>query len=119
MDYPWHLYIMSSFYIIAGIMHFIKPKIYLRIMPHYLPKHKFLVYFSGVLEIVLGIAICISFLKNLALIAIIGLLFAFLTVHFYMLNNKKAASGLPKWLLVLRIPIQFVLMYWAYSYIEL
>lgn len=110
---------MSALYIIAGIMHFIKPKTYLRIMPHYLPKHKFLVYFSGVIEIVLGIAICIPFFKNLALCAITGMLLAFLLVHFFMLNNKKAASGLPKWLLVLRIPIQFILMYWAYNYLEL
>lgn len=119
MNYPWHFYTMATLYLVAGIMHFIKPKIYLRIMPNYLPKHKLLVYLSGVIEIVLGIAICNPFFRNLALIAIIGMLLAFLLVHIYMLTNKKASSGLPKWLLFLRIPIQFLLMYWAYSYIIL
>jgi uncharacterized membrane protein len=119
MNYPWHLYTMAALYIIAGIMHFIKPKIYLRIMPSYLPKHKLLVYLSGVIEIILGIGICAPFFKNLALISIIGMLLAFLLVHFFMLNNEKASAGLPKWLLVLRILIQFLLMYWAYSYLKL
>ena len=119
MNYPWHLYTMAALYFIAGIMHFIKPKIYLRIMPNYLPKHKLLVYLSGTIEIVLGIAICIPFFKNLALISIIVMLLAFLLVHIYMLTNKKASSGLPKWLLVLRIPMQFLLMYWAYLYLNL
>jgi len=100
-------------------MHFIKPKIYLRIMPSYLPKHKLLVYLSGAIEIILGIGICVHFFKNLALVSIIGMLLVFLSVHIFMLNNKKASAGLPKWLLVLRILIQFLLMYWAYSYLNL
>lgn len=110
---------MAALYFIAGIMHFIKPKIYLRIMPNYLPEHKLLVYLSGAIEIILGIFLCIPFFKNLALISIIGMLLSFLLVHIYMLTNKKASSGLPKWLLVLRIPMQFLLMYWAYLYLNL
>lgn len=119
MNYPWHLYTMASLYFIAGIMHFIKPKIYIRIMPNYLPKHKLLVYLSGIIEIILGISICLPILKNLALVSIIGMLLTFLLVHIYMLTNKKASSGLPKWLLFLRIPIQFLLIFWAYSYLNL
>ena len=119
MNYPWHLYIMAVLYILAGINHFIKPKIYLRIMPNYLPHHKRLVYLSGVAEIILGIMLCIPLLKNIAIILIILMLMVFLSVHFYMISDKKASSGLPKWVLVLRIPIQFILMYWAYSYLSL
>jgi uncharacterized membrane protein len=33
-----------------------------------------------------------------------------------MLTNPKASMGLPKWLLYLRLPLQFLLMYWAYTY---
>ena len=119
MIYPWHLYIMAVLYIAAGINHFIKPKIYLRILPNYLPNHRLLVALSGLSEIILGIMVCIPFLKNIAIILIILMLFVFLSVHFYMLSSKKASAGLPKWLLVLRIPMQFALMYWAYSYLSL
>lgn len=117
MNYPWHLYVMATLYIAAGINHFLKPKMYLRIMPIYLPNHKLLVFLSGIAEIFLGIMLCIPLAKNISLIFIIIMLIVFLLVHFYMLSSKKASAGLPKWLLILRIPIQFLLIYWAYSYL--
>ena len=116
MDYPWHIYLLGTIYVFAGIMHFIAPKIYLRIMPRYLPNHKLLVQLSGLAEILLGIGLCLPETKNIAIIGIILMLAVFLLVHFYMLKGKKEAAGIPKWILLLRIPLQFVLMYWAYSY---
>lgn len=119
MIYPWHLYLMAVIYIFAGIMHFIKPKVYLRIMPRYLPNHKLLVKLSGIAEIVLGIGLCIPLLKNPSIYVIILMLMFFLMVHFYMLTGKKASAGIPRWILLLRIPLQFGLMYWAYWYLQL
>ncbi len=116
LQYPWHLYLMAGIYILAGLMHFIKPKIYLRIMPRYLPFHKPLVYISGVIEILLGIGLCFSLTKNISIYGIICMLSVFLLVHFYMLSGEKAAAGVPKWLLFIRLPLQFLLMYWAYQY---
>ncbi len=113
---PWHLYVMAGMYILAGIVHFIKPKMYMRMMPRYLPYHKFFVFLSGAVEIVLGIGLCFDVSRRLSIFGIILMLAAFLPVHFYMLSNEKAAAGLPKWALILRIPLQFALMYWAYSY---
>ncbi|MCM4154615.1 hypothetical protein [Gramella sp. AN32] len=118
MQYPWHLYLMSIMYIIAGIMHFIKPKMYLRIMPRYLPAHKFLVLLSGAAEIILGIALLFSQTKNVAIYGIILMLLLFLLVHFYMLSSEKAAAGLPKWILWLRLPLQFILIGWAWFYLK-
>lgn len=114
----WHLYLMAAMYIIAGIMHFIRPKIYLRIMPRYLPKPRLLVQLSGFAEVLLGIGLCFSSTKEFSIYGIILMLLLFLTVHFYMLSGNKAAAGIPKWILVLRIPLQFVLVYWAFSYLN-
>lgn len=108
---------MAGIYILAGMMHFIRPKIYLRIMPRYLPNPKALVFMSGVAEILLGIGLLFSSTKVIALYGIIAMLTVFLLVHWYMLTNKKASMGLPRWALILRIPLQFGLMFWAYSYI--
>ncbi|MGB5376961.1 DoxX family protein [Muriicola sp.] len=116
MNEPWHLYAMAAMYCIGGILHFVKPKAYMRIMPNYLPNHRELVYASGVAEIVLGIGLCIPQLKNVAIIGIILMLAIFLLVHFYMLKGEKEGAGVPKWILLLRIPLQFGLMYWAYWY---
>lgn len=114
--YPWHLYAMSLLYILAGIMHFVKPKMYMRIMPRYLPNHKSLVIWSGIVEIILGLGLCVPSTKNIAIVGIVLMLLVFLLVHFYMLSGKKASAGIPKWILILRIPLQFLLMYWAVYY---
>ncbi|MGB5429306.1 DoxX family protein [Eudoraea sp.] len=119
MIYSWHYLLMSFMYILAGIMHFIKPKAYLRIMPGYLPNHKLLVTLSGIAEIALGLSLLSPKLKDLAIYGIILMLVIFLTVHFHMLSGKKASAGIPRWILLLRIPLQFGLMYWAYWYLEM
>ncbi len=118
MIYPWHLYLMALMYIVAGIFHFLKPKSYMRIMPRYLPSHKLLVHLSGEAEIILGILICIPATKNLGIYGIILMLAVFLLVHFYMLSSEKAGAGIPKWALIARIPLQFLLMYWAWYYLK-
>lgn len=117
MNSLWHLYVMAAMYILAGLMHFIKPKMYMGIMPRYLPSHKMLVYLSGLAEIIIGIGLCFAVTKKLAIYGIILMLVVFLLVHFYMLSDEKASAGIPKWILILRIPLQFFLMYWAYFYL--
>ena len=109
---------MAGMYVFAGLMHFVKPKAYLRIMPRYLPYHKVLVSWSGIAEVLLGIGLCFSITKNHAIWGIIAMLCVFLTVHFYMLSDEKASAGIPKWILILRIPLQFGLMYWSYWYLQ-
>jgi uncharacterized membrane protein len=47
----------GPFYVFAGVMHFVIPKVYERIMPPWLPAHRELVYASGVAEIVGGAAL--------------------------------------------------------------
>ena len=51
------LYLCALLYIAAGINHFVNAEMYLRTMPPYLPAHEVLVALSGVIEIVLGVAL--------------------------------------------------------------
>src|SRR5213080_1758895 len=44
-------------FVFAGAMHFIRPRFYLAIMPPYLPRHRELVYASGVAEIAGGLGL--------------------------------------------------------------
>lgn len=113
---PWHQYIFGLLFIVAGIFHFQKPKMYKRIMPPYIPAHGTMVVISGLAEMALGFLLLNPETQQWAAWGIIAMLTVFLTVHVHMLQNKKAALKLPKWVLVLRIPLQFLLMYWAYQY---
>lgn len=113
----WGFYVMSVIYIATGIFHFIKPKMYKSIIPRYLPWPNTIVFLSGLVEIILGSMLLFVSLRTYALWAIIIMLLLFLPVHFYMLTDPKFALRFPKWLLILRIPVQFLLIYWAYIYL--
>ncbi|MBP2832248.1 DoxX family membrane protein [Aquimarina sp. U1-2] len=113
----WHLYLLSLIFVIAGVFHCIRPKAFVRIMPLYLPAHKFLVYVSGIAEILAGIGILFQTTRMVSLWGIIIMLILFFPVHLHMLINKKAGLNLPKTVLVLRLFLQFGLIYWAYQYL--
>ncbi|AFL81538.1 putative membrane protein [Aequorivita sublithincola DSM 14238] len=113
---PWHQYLMGVLYVLAGINHFRKPKLYERIIPPYIPAHSAMVMLSGFAEMILGFMIMNKNTQTEAAWGIIAMLIVFFTVHIYMLQNEKAAMKLPKWVLILRLPLQFGLMYWAYLY---
>lgn len=108
---------MSIMYAFAGIMHFIKPDAYIKVMPRFFKARKFLVLLSGGIEIALGIGLLFQKTRSISAIGIILMLLVFFTVHFNMLRGDKFAAGVPKWILILRIPIQFILIWWAYLYI--
>ncbi|AXT60669.1 hypothetical protein D1816_09995 [Aquimarina sp. AD10] len=113
----WHLYILSSIFIIAGIFHFVRPKAFMRVMPLYIPYHKLIVYLSGLAELSAGIGLLFTTSRVFSLWAIVIMLILFFPVHIHMLVHKKASLNLPKSILVFRLFLQFGIIYWAYQYI--
>ena len=116
MNLPWHLYLMAFLYIIAGINHFRSPGMYIRIIPPIFKNPKLINTLSGVAEILLGVLLLFPFSKRFAAWGIIALLIAIFPANLFMLQDKKAGFGLPKWILFVRLPLQIVLIYWAYQY---
>jgi uncharacterized membrane protein len=115
-ELPLDLYIMGFIYVIAGLNHFRSPRLYLKIIPPYFPNPKILNYITGAAEIILGIGICIPLLSVISAWGIVALLIAIFPVHLFMFSNEKAGMGLPKIVLLLRMPLQIFLMIWAYSH---
>ncbi|WP_310992424.1 DoxX family protein [Aequorivita marina] len=113
---PWHQYLMGVVFVLAGMNHFRKPKLYERIMPPYIPARSTMVSISGIVEMILGFMLMNKNSQETAAWGIIALMVLFIPIHIYMLQNEKAAMKLPKWALILRIPLQFAIMYWAYLY---
>ena len=97
----------------AGTMHFVNPDFYIRIMPPYLPLHTELVYLSGVFEIVLGVFILIPRYSTLAAWGMIALLIAVFPANIYVYQNQDILPAPPLFHL-LRLPLQGVLILWAY-----
>lgn len=116
MNLPWHLYLMAILYILAGLNHFRKPGMYIKIIPPYFKNPKLLNSISGAAEIILGILLMFPSTSRLAAWGIIALLIAVFPANLFMFQNKKASFNLPKWILFVRLLLQLVLIVWAYRY---
>ena len=112
----WHQYLLGIILLVSGVLHFQKTKIYLRIMPSYIPAKTTMVYLSGIAEMVLGLALLNADTQQIAAWGIVVLFLLFFSVHIYMLQEKEARLGLPQWALWLRLLLQIGLLYWAYLY---
>ena len=103
-------------YIASGINHFINPSFYLAILPQYLPWHLQLVNASGFVEIGLGVLILFKKYRRLAAWLIIAMLIAFIPVHLQMLLDYSRKNSLLLWIAIIRLPLQLLLIWWAYSF---
>lgn len=108
------LYAMAALYVLAGILHFVKPRMYLRMMPPWIPYHRFMVYASGVVEIACGVLLLVPGWTSFAAWGIIGLLIAVFPANVYMLTSRK--FKIAPALLWIRLPLQCVLILWAFYY---
>lgn len=113
------LWIYALFYVLAGCNHFLSTAVYYVMTPKWLPVPGFLIYFSGILEIVFGVLLLIKMTRKLAALLIILMLIAFLPAHIYMIQmapfmlGKISVTPLMAWV---RLPLQFLFIGWAWYY---
>ena len=107
---------MSVFYVGAGLNHFWHPEFYLIIMPPWLPWHNVLVVISGVCEILFGLLLLFSLTRRLAAWGIILLLIAVFPANIQMMLNYWNESNPKLWISIVRLPLQIILIWWAYSF---
>lgn len=101
------------FFIVAGTFHFLRPELYLQIMPPYFPAPQLLVAISGVAEIAGGIGLLIRPLRRAAGWGLIVLLIAVLPANIYMLQHPGQVH-FASWLLWARLPLQGVFTAWVW-----
>lgn len=104
---------LAALFVLAGVAHFVRPAVYLPMMPPYLPAPLLLIYLSGAVEIAGGLGVLHPKLRAAAGWGLVALLVVFLTVHVHMALHPEAFD-LPAWALWARIPFQGVLIAWAY-----
>lgn len=100
----------------AGIMHFVKPKMFVRIVPPYIPKHSIMVMISGVLEILLGIGVLFPKTQSWSALGLMILLVAVFPANIYMAQKFYQKGHKYTWVTIARLPLQLLLIYWAYLY---
>ena len=108
--------IFGLLFIAAGANHFRDPKFYEAIMPPYLPWHYALVIVSGVAEVALGIGLLIPKTSVYSAWGLILLLIAVFPANIHMTMHPELYPNIPVVGLWLRLPLQGVLIAWAYWY---
>lgn len=106
--------LIGLIFIVAGLGHFVFPDFYVHIMPPYIPFHLEVVYLTGVLEIIGGIAMVMRAYSKWVAYGLIVLLLAIFPSNIYMAMNPDVFTETPIWGLYLRLPLQFVLIGWVY-----
>ncbi|BCA56289.1 membrane protein [Nitrospira sp. KM1] len=109
-------YAYGAFFVASGFNHFINLPFYVSIMPHYLPWHEVLVYISGVAEIVLGSGLWVPTSMNVSAWGLIALLVGVFPANVHMALHPGDYAWAPPLLLWLRLPLQALLIAWAYLY---
>ncbi|MBL0274302.1 MAG: DoxX family protein [Chitinophagaceae bacterium] len=110
------LSIMAAFYVLAGVNHFINPVFYKKIMPPGLPGHYPLIYISGISEIILGVLLIPQQTRKWAAWGVILLLVAVFPANVQMMLNYRDQQNPYLGLAILRLPLQLLLLGWAYGF---
>ena len=110
--------LLGIFFIMAGVNHFWNTPFYVAIMPPWLPWHLALVYASGVAEIVLGALLLFKRWQALAGWGLIALCLAVFPANIHMALHAELFPQFTPAGLWLRLPLQLVLMAWAYWYTQ-
>jgi uncharacterized membrane protein len=95
----------------AGVLHFVRPGIFERIVPPALPAPRLLVLLSGAAEVVGGLGLLLPATRRGAAWGLLALLVAVFPANVYMVG-LAGALHIPAWVLWARLPGQPLLM-WA------
>lgn len=107
---------MVLLYIAAGTNHLIHPEVYKQIMPDWVPLHDAMIFISGICEIIFALFLLPPLTRRIAAWCIIALLIAVFPANIQMMLNYLHENKSGLWLTVLRLPLQIVLVWWAYRF---
>ena len=108
--------LFAGLFVVAGVSHFLRTGVYLRIMPPQLPHPRLLVHLSGIVEILLGLLLLIPACTRPATWGLITLLIAVFPANVFMTMHPERFPRIPVWLLWVRLPLQGGLIAWAWRY---
>ncbi len=100
-------------FFIGGTAHFVFTDVEMRIVPPYIPHPRLAVLVSGVFELLGAAGLLLPQTRRLAGVGLILLTLAVTPANVYMLQQADQ-FGVPVWLLVLRLPLQLVLLFLIY-----
>ena len=119
-------YVMGLTYVVAGVLHFVAPKVYEQVVPPGFPRPRTLVYLSGVAEVGLGLGVMFERTRRVSAWGLVALLVAVFPANVHMATSDDLdLQGVPERFrnssdaaLWARLPLQAVLVAWAWWYTD-
>lgn len=108
------LYLLSGFFMVAGVNHFLNPAPYLAMMPPYVPWPEAANAVSGAAEVVGGIAVLWPRWRRAGGWGLLALLVAVFPANLQVALHGWPGVAIPRWVLWARLPMQALLMVWVY-----
>jgi uncharacterized membrane protein len=107
--------VCGPFFVLAGVMHFVKPRAYQKIVPPYLPAPEILVYLSGIAEIAGGAGLMVPATRRWAGPWLAATLAAVFPANLHMALHPEQYPTIPGGAKALwgRLPIQILLISWV------
>jgi uncharacterized membrane protein len=111
----WSQRLLAAAFVGAGVNHFVSPRPYERIVPPRLQAYaKPCVQVSGVAELAGGLAVLSARTRRPAGLWLIALLAAVFPANVYMAQAPERFHRIPRWALYGRLPLQPLMMWWAW-----
>lgn len=108
--------LLAAFWVAAGVNHFVNPRFYEAIVPPSLRHEKErVVLLSGVAEVLGGLGVMLPFTRRLSGVGLIALLAAVFPANLYMAREPEHFKNIPRWALYARLPLQPLMMLWAWK----
>jgi uncharacterized membrane protein len=109
----WRL--LASVFIGAGVNHFVMPRAYEQIVPPRLrAQARRAVQVSGVAEIAGGVGVLVAPTRRASGLWLIALLAVVFPANLYMAREPQRFRRIPRWALYARLPLQPLMMLWAW-----
>ena len=106
--------LVGPFFVFAGVMHFVIPRTYKKIVPPWVPARKAMVYASGVAEIAGGVGMMVPARRRLAGRWLIATMVGVFPANLHMAMNAEDYPAVPGGAVSLwaRLPFQGVFVAW-------
>jgi uncharacterized membrane protein len=106
--------LLGLFFVQAGVTHFVIPGAYERIVPPGWGDPKTLVRVSGVAEVAGGLGVLVPRMRAVAGVGLVALLLAVFPANVFMALEPERFRRIPRWALYARLPLQPLMMWWAW-----
>ena len=108
--------LLGAFFVCAGANHFLMPRAYRQIVPPRLRGEAArLVAISGAAEVAGGVGVLLEPTRRAAGVGLVALLAAVFPANLYMARAPERFPGIPRWALYARLPLQPLIMWWAWT----